>query len=83
MTKYQSKAQQAMAAAMGPITVGLRRFEAEAEAQAQAGTAPPEQTSLASLARAKLRRMVFSANKSHWFSGCELTIFVLTGGYCV
>ena len=77
------KAQQALAAAMGPITAGLRRFEAEAEARAQAGTAPPELTSLAPLPRAKLRRMVFSASKSHWFSACELTIFVLTGGHCI
>ena len=30
MTKYQSKAQQALLAAMGPITAGLRRFEMEA-----------------------------------------------------
>ena len=27
--------------------------------------------------------MVFSANRSHWFSACELSIFVLTGGHCV
>ena len=83
MTKYQSKAQQALSAAMGPITAGLRRFEAEAQAQAEAEAAPLEETSVASLARAKLRRMVFSANRSHWFSGCELCIFVLTGGHCV
>ena len=30
MTKYQSKAQQMPSAAMGPITAGLQRFEAEA-----------------------------------------------------
>ena len=83
MTKYQSKAQQLLSAAMGPITAGLRRFEAEAQAQAEAEAAPPGKTSMASLARAKLRRMVFSANRSHWFSACELTIFVLTGGHCV
>ena len=83
MTKYQSKAQQLLSATMGPITAGLRRFEAEAQAQAEAEAAPPGKTSMASLARAKLRRMVFSANRSHWFSACELTIFVLTGGHCV
>ena len=76
MTKYQSKAQQLLSAAMGPITAGLRRFEAEEQAQAEAEAAPPGETCMASLARAKLRRMVFSANRSHWFSACELTIFV-------
>ena len=81
MTKYQSKAQQALSAAMGPITAGLRRFEAEAAAQAEAEAAPDTETTLASLARSKLRRMIFSANRSHWFSGCELAIFVLTGGH--
>ena len=83
ITKYQSKAQQALSAAMGPITAGLRRFEAEVQAQAVAEEAPPEEQSLASLAQAKLRRMVFSANRSHWFSACELSIFVITGGHCV
>ena len=83
MTKYQSKAQQLLSGAMGPITAGLRRFEAEAQAPADVEDAPPGETSMAALARAKLRRMVFSANRSHWFSACELTIFVLTGGRCV
>ena len=83
MTKYQSKAQQLLSAAMGPITAGLRRFEAEEAARTEAEAVPPGETSLASSARAKLRRMVFSANRSHWFSACELTIFVLTGGHCV
>ena len=83
ITKYQSKAQQALSAAMGPITAGLRRFEAEAQTRAEAEAAPLEERSLTSLARAKLRRMVFSANRSHWFSACELSIFVLTGGHCV
>ena len=42
MTKYQSKAQQALSAAMGPITAGLRRSEMEAEAKSeQSGAAEP------------------------------------------
>ena len=68
MTKYQSKAQQILSAAMGPITAGLRRFESEAQAKREAsGAAEPagSETNLALLARAKLRRMIFSANKSH------------------
>ena len=63
MTKYQSKAQQTLSAAMGPITAGLWRFEAEAQEQARAEAALPENTSVASLARSKLRRMVFSATE--------------------
>ena len=35
------------------------------------------------LACAKLRRMVVSANRSHWLSACELAIFYITGGHCV
>ena len=83
MAKYQSKAQQVLSSAMGPITAGLRRFETEAQAQAEAEAAPPGETSMAALVRAKLRRMVFSANRGHWLSACELTIVVLTGGHCV
>ena len=44
--RFQSKAQQLLSAAMGPITAGLRRFEAEAQAQAEAEVAPCEQKSL-------------------------------------
>ena len=83
MTKYQSKAQQALSAAMGPISARLRRFEAEAQARAEAEAVPPGERSVASLARAKLRRTVFSANRNHGFSACVLSIFVLTGGHCV
>ena len=68
---------------MGPITAGLWRFEAKAQKHAEAEAAPPEERSVSSLAQAKLRRMVFSANRSHRFSGCELSIFVLTGGHFV
>ena len=42
MNKYQSKAKQTLSAAMGPITAGLRRFEAEAQERAKAEAAPPE-----------------------------------------
>ena len=74
MTKYQSKAQQVLASAVGPLVAGLRRFETE-EAE---GEHP--QTDLQAYVRSKLRRMIFSANRSHWFSACELAIYVLTGG---
>ena len=73
MTKYQSKAQQVLASAVGPLVAGLRRFETEAEGQ-------HAQSDLQSYVRAKLRRIIFSANRSHWFSACELAIYVLTGG---
>ena len=74
MTKYQSKAQQVLASAVGPLVAGLRRFETE-EAE---GEHP--QTDLQAYVRSKLSRMIFSANRSHWFSACELAIYVLTGG---
>ena len=58
MTKYQSKAQQVLSSAMGPLTQGVRRFDEEAR------EADPEETpqSLPEKARAKLRLLVFSAN---------------------
>ena len=67
MTNYQSKAQQALSAAMGPITAGLRRFEMEAQVRSEESSAAElagSEMNLAFLARAKLRRMIFSANKA-------------------
>ena len=61
-------------------------MEMEAEAQTEgkgAAETAGRQTNLVAKARAVLRRIAFSANKSHWFSACELMIFVLTGGHCI
>jgi hypothetical protein len=76
MTKYQSKAQQILSSALGPLLQGLRRYEAE-EADLD------ELPSVRERALKKLRRMMFAANKSHWYSAAELAIFVLTGGHCI
>ena len=83
MTKYQSKAQRVLSTAMGPVTAGMRRFEEAAEQKKTSGTEPSGKTCLVSLAKAKLRRLTFSANRSHWYSACELVIYVLTGGHCI
>ena len=76
MTKYQSKAQQILSAALGPLVQGLRRIEAE---EAELDVVPP----IRERALKKLRRLMFAANKSHWYSAAELAIFVLTGGHCI
>ena len=77
MTKYLAKGQQVLASAVTPVIQGLQRLEDEVAA----GT--KQLTSLEDAARAKLRRILFSANRSHWFSACELAIFVLTGGHSI
>ena len=77
MTKYLAKGQQVLASAVTPVIQGLQRLEDEVAA----GT--KELSSLEDAARAKLRRILFSANRSHWFSACELAIFVLTGGHSI
>ena len=77
MTKYLAKGQQVLASAITPVLHGLERLDAEIAAGKKIlGTTED-------LARAKLRRILFSANRSHWFSSCELAIFVLTGGHSV
>ena len=77
MTKYLAKGQQVLASAVTPVIQGLQRLEDEVAS----GT--KQLTSLEDAARAKLRRILFSANRSHWFSACELAIFVLTGGHSI
>jgi hypothetical protein len=76
MTKYHAKAQQILSPAIAPMLQGLRRLEAE-EAVVQADSSVRER------ALRKLRRLMFAANKSHWYSAAELAIFVLTGGHSI
>ena len=78
LTKYQSKAQQVLSSALGPITSGLRRLE-NAHGQEEASCSGDK----AQVALRKLRRIIFSANRCHWFSACELAVFLLTGGHCI
>ena len=75
MTKYQAKAQQVLSSALAPLIQGLRRFESE---EAEDGVKPERERAVA-----KLRRLMFSANRCHWFSATELAVYVLTGGHCI
>ena len=77
MTKYLAKGQQVLASAITPVLAGLNRLDDEIAAGVK--TLP----TLEDVARAKLRRILFSANRAHWFSACELAIFVLTGGHSI
>ena len=77
MTKYLAKGQQVLASAITPVLAGLNRLDDEIAAGAK--TLP----TIEDVARAKLRRILFSANRAHWFSACELAIFVLTGGHSI
>ena len=77
MTKYLAKGQQVLASAVTPVIQGLQRLQDEVAA----GT--KQLTSLEDAARAKLRRILLSANRSHSFSTCELAICVLTGGHSI
>ncbi len=79
MTKYQAKPQQALAPAMSTIAKGLRRQEEEAEARADESDAPQQQQ----VALSKLRRIIFSANRCHWYSQCEIAIFIMTKGHTI
>eukprot|EP00438_Fugacium_kawagutii_P025227 Skav230240 [mRNA] locus=scaffold1818:78429:87690:+ [translate_table: standard] len=77
MTKYLAKGQQVLASAVTPVLHGLKRLEEEVAAGTKVlGTTQD-------LARAKLRRILFSANRAHWFSACELAIFILTDGHSI
>lgn len=73
MTKYLAKAQQMLGSALSPLVAGMRRFE---EAQT---TEEKEAMSLSARARQKIRKLIFLANKAHWFSACELGIYLDTG----
>ena len=75
MTKYAAKAQQVLSSALAPLIQGLRRFELE---EAEEGEKPERERAIA-----KLRRLMFSANRCHWFSATELALYILTGGHCI
>ena len=77
MTKYLAKGQQVLASAITPVLQGLERLDSEIASGSKVLPTAED------LARAKLRRILFSANRAHWFSACELAIFVLTGGHSI
>ena len=77
MTKYLSKAQETLGPVIQPFIAGMRRIAA-AESDAAS-----EETTLTAKARARVRRLIFSANRTMWFSACELGVFLATGSSCV
>jgi hypothetical protein len=77
MTKYASKAQEALGPLMQPLAACMRRIVA-AENEPDAA-----ETTLIQRARLRIRRFIFSANNTMWFSACELGVFLATGASCV
>ena len=77
MTKYLSKAQEALGPVMQPFIAGMRRI-ADAESAEEAA-----ETTLVQRARQRIRRFIFCANRTMWFSACELGVFLATGDSCV
>ncbi len=77
MTKYLSKAQEALGPVMQPFIAGMRRI-ATAENAPEAA-----ETTLVQRAQQRIRRFIFCANRTMWFSACELGVFLTTGDSCV
>ena len=77
MTKYLSKAQEALGPVMQPFIAGMRRI-ATAESAPEAA-----ESTLVQRARQRIRRFIFCANRTMWFSACELGVFLATGDSCV
>ena len=78
MTKYQCKPQEKLGSILQPFLAGMRRIDAE-EAKETGG----QQRPIAELARRRVRRFIFSANRTMWFSACELATFLMTGDTAV
>ena len=77
MTKYLSKAQEALGPVIQPFIAGFRRI-------ASAESAPESaESTLVHRARQRIRRFIFCANRTMWFSACELGVFLATGDSCV
>jgi len=77
MTKYASKAQEALGPAMQPLTACMRRIETDEK------DPDATETTLIQRARKRIRRFIFWANRTMWFSACELGVFLATGASCV
>ena len=63
---------------MQPFLAGMRRIEAE-----EAKETGEQQRSSVEVARRRIRRFIFSANRTMWFSACELATFLMTGASAV
>ncbi len=77
MTKSLSKAQEAIGPVIQPFIAGMRRI-ADAESAPEAA-----KSTLVQRARQSIRRFIFCANRTMWFSACELGVFLATGDSCV
>ena len=77
MTKYLSKAQEALGPVIQPFIAGMRRI-AGAENAPEAA-----ESTLVQRARQRIRRFIFSANRTMWFSACELGVLLATSSSCV
>ena len=77
MTKYLSKAQEALGPVIQPFIAGMRRIASAESAPEAAGS------TLVQRARQRIRRFIFCANRTMWFSACELGVFLATGDSCV
>ena len=76
MTKYLSKAQEALGPVIQPFIAGMRRI-ADAERAPEAA-----ESTLVQRARQRIRRFIFCANRTMWFSACELGVFLATSSSC-
>ena len=77
MTKYQSKAQEMLGPVIQPFIAGMRRL-AQAESEPEAAN-----SKMITLARKRIRCFIFAANRTVWYSACELAVFLRTGCTCV
>ena len=77
MTKYLSKAQEALGPVIQPFIAGMCRI-ASAESAREAA-----ESSLVQRARQRIRRFIFCAHRTMWFSACELGVFLAIGDRCV
>ena len=77
MTKYLSKAQEALGPVIQPFIAGMRRI-ASAESAPEAAD-----ITLVQRAQQRIRRFIFCANRTMWFSACELGVFLATDASCV
>ena len=77
MTKYLSKAQEALGPVIQPFIAGMRRIASAESAPEAAGS------TLVQRARQRIRRFIFCANRTMWFSACELGVFLATSDSCI
>ena len=77
MSKYLSKAQEALGLVMQLFIASMRRI---ATAESAPKTA---EITLVQRAQQRIRRFIFCANRMMWFYSCELGMFLTTGDSCL